>query len=164
MNDLVSKLGIDWRLLSAQLVNFTLLLVILYKLLYKPVLEMFRKRSNIILKSIEEARKNKENLKLSQEAREREMREARLTAKKIIDQAEVLAKAQEEKILSVAKEKSEKLVGEGKTIIKAQKEAMGKELEKEIGGLAIAMAEKFFAKGLTKSEHEKIIKSIMSSI
>lgn len=164
MGGLIEKLGIDWRLLSAQLVNFALLIIILHRLLYKPVLEMFRKRSNIILRSIEEARKNKEGLKLLEQKKEKEMIEARIAAKNIIGKAEILAKAREEKILAAAKEEREKLIGEGKNIIRAQKEAMVKEAEKEIGGLAVAVVEKFFNKGLTKNEHEKIVKNIISSI
>ncbi len=164
MNGLIEKLGIDWRLLAAQVVNFTLLLVILYKLLYKPVLEMFRKRSNIILRSIEEARKNKEGLKILEHKKEKEMREARIAAKNIVGQAEILANAQGEKILAAAKEERENLIGEGKAIIRARKDAMVKEAEKEIGGLAVAVVEKFFNKGLTKTEHEKIVKNIISSI
>lgn len=164
MDGLIEKLGIDWRLLAAQMVNFALLLVILHRLLYKPVLEMFRKRSNIILKSIEEARKNKESLKLLEQKKGKEMVEARIAAKNIISQAEILAQTQEEKILSRAKEEREKLINEGKTIAKAQKGVMVKELEKEIGGLAVAVVEKFFNKGLTKGEHEKIVKNIISSI
>lgn len=164
MGGLIEKLGIDWRLLSAQLVNFALLIIILHRLLYKPVLEMFRKRSNIILRSIEEARKNKEGLKLLEQKKEKEMIEARIAAKNIIGKAEILAKAREEKILAAAKEEREKLIGEGKNIIRAQKDAMVKELEKEIGGLAVAVVEKFFNKGLTKNEHEKIVKNIISSI
>lgn len=164
MGGLIEKLGIDWRLLSAQLVNFALLIIILHRLLYKPVLEMFRKRSNIILRSIEEARKNKEGLKLLEQKKEKEMIEARIAAKNIIGKAEILAKAREEKILAAAKEEREKLIGESKNIIRAQKDAMVKELEKEIGGLAVAVVEKFFNKGLTKNEHEKIVKNIISSI
>lgn len=164
MDGLIEKLGIDWRLLSAQLVNFALLIIILHRLLYKPVLEIFRKRSNIILRSIEEARKNKEGLKLLEQRKEKEMVEARIAAKNIIRKAEILAKTREEKILAAAKEEREKLIGEGKTIIRVQKDAMVKEAEKEVGGLAVAMVEKFFNKGLTKGEHEKIVKNIISSI
>ncbi len=42
--ELLNKLGVDWRLLIAQLINFSVLLFVLYKFLYHPVLDMLAKR------------------------------------------------------------------------------------------------------------------------
>ena len=38
MSELLSKLGIDWRLLIAQLINFLILLFVLRRFAYKPIL------------------------------------------------------------------------------------------------------------------------------
>ncbi len=164
MNELVGKLGIDWKLLVAQFVNFAILLAILYRLLYKPVLEMFKKRSNIISKSVEEARKTEEGLRNLNETKERELQESRIAGKNIIKQAEQTAKEQGEKILTQKKQESEQLIAEGKNIIRAQKELMEKELTKETGNLAADMVEKMFRKGVSKEEHEKIIKNILETV
>ena len=58
--ELLHKLGIDWRLLIAQLINFSVLLFVLYKFLYHPILNILEKRrkqieeNDIRTKSLEE--------------------------------------------------------------------------------------------------------------
>ncbi len=44
MEDLISKLGIEWKLLLAQIVNFVILFLVLKKFLYKPLLNFMNNR------------------------------------------------------------------------------------------------------------------------
>jgi F-type H+-transporting ATPase subunit b len=157
MNDLISKLGIDWKLLAAQVFNFFILLFLLRKFVYKPVLDMLNKRKNIISRSIKEAKKIEEN-------KEREARQARIKAMEIVDSATKLAEDQKTKILEKAKADSDKVVLEAKNIIRMQKDQMAKDLEKETGELALGIVEKYFKSGVKKSDHEKIIRNITAEI
>ena len=163
-DSLISQLGIDPSLLLAQIVNFTILLLVLRKFLYKPMLDMFHKRSSTIAKSIREAKKIEEDVKKLEETKENEMRQARVQAKDIVNQAVSLAEKEKEKVLVGTKTESDKMVADAKNIIRTQKDQMLKELEKETGGLAVAMVEKFFKSGVTKEEHERIVKNIVSAI
>jgi len=52
--DIFEQFGIDWRLLIVQIFNFVILLFILHKLLFKPVLSAIEKRR----KSVEESAKS----------------------------------------------------------------------------------------------------------
>lgn len=164
MNDLISKLGIDWKLLTAQIVNFLILLLILRKFVYKPVLDMLHKRRNIISRSIAEAKKIEEDAKKMEETKEWEMRQARIKVREILDNATGVGEGQKEKILVKAKTDSEKMVADAKNIIRAQKEQMAKDLEKETGNLALEIMEKYFKSGIKKNEQEKIIKNIIAEI
>ncbi|MDP3057686.1 MAG: F0F1 ATP synthase subunit B [bacterium] len=164
MTDLFSKLGIDWKLLAAQLVNFTILIVILYKLLYKPMLDMFQKRRNTISRSLKEAKKIEEDFKNLEQAKDLEMREARVQSKDLVNKATLAAEEEKSRILVQTKTASDKLVGEAKGIIRREKEQMLKDLEKETGGLAVLLVEKFFKKNMTKDEQEKIAKDIVSAM
>lgn len=164
MTDLFSKLGIDRQLLAAQLVNFTILTVILYKLLYKPMLDMFQKRKNTISRSLKEAKKIEEDLKHLEIVKDEEMHKARVQSKDLVIKAAAAAEEQKNRILDQTKITSDKLVSEAKGIIRLQKEQMLKDLEKETGSLAMLMVEKFFKKNMTKAEQEKIAKDIVSAM
>lgn len=161
---LISQLGIDWKLLIAQIVNFTILLLILKKFAYTPVLDMLRKRSSTIAKSIQEAKKIEEDCKKLELDKENEMREARIKAKSIVDEAAGLAEKEKEKIVSSAQADSAKIVEEAKNIIRLQKEQMLKDAEKEVGMLAVSAVEKFFKSNVSKSDQEKIIKNVISAV
>lgn len=162
--DLFTKLGIDAQLLAAQLVNFTILIAVLYKLLYKPMLDMFQKRKNTISRSLKEAKKIEEDLKNLEQVKESEMREARVKSKELVNRATLAAEEEKNRILAQTKDTSDKLVVEAKGIIRREKEQMLKDLEKEAGGLAVLMVEKFFKKNMTKDEQEKIAKDIVSAM
>jgi len=164
MASILENLGIDPELLAAQLVNFTILIAILYKLLYKPMLDMFQKRKNAISRSIKEAKKIEEDLKNLKQAKESEMREARLKSKDLLNQAALAADEQKGRVLAETKITSDKLVSEAKSIIRLEKEHMMKDLEKETGSLAVLMVEKFFKKNLSKEEQEKIARDIVSAM
>ncbi len=161
---LISQLGIDWKLLTAQIVNFTILLLILKKFLYMPVLDMLHKRSNVIAKSIQEAKKIEEDCRKLEADKEKEMSEARIKAKNIISEAAGLAEKEKEKIIFSAHEDSSKMMLNAKNIIRMQKEQMLKETEKEVGMMAVAVVEKFFKTDVSKSDQEKIIKNVVAGV
>jgi F-type H+-transporting ATPase subunit b len=48
----MDKLGIDPKLLLAQLVNFTIIMLLLKKFLYKPILDMLEKRKKEIAEGV----------------------------------------------------------------------------------------------------------------
>ena len=55
MDGIIEAFKIEWQLLLAQLVNFLLLLAILYAFLYRPVLNMLAKRKERITQSMKDA-------------------------------------------------------------------------------------------------------------
>lgn len=55
MEELLHKLGIDWRLLIAQLVNFLIVFLLLRRILYVPVLTLLRERRQRIAKGLADA-------------------------------------------------------------------------------------------------------------
>ena len=69
--ELFAKLGIDWRLLIAQLVNFVILFTALTFLLYKPLIAALDKRRAKIAESLANAEKIGDELKRANAESER---------------------------------------------------------------------------------------------
>lgn len=88
---ILGQLGVDVKLLVAQLVNFGLLLWLLQKFLYKPVIKRIEKDE----KEMNEVRREKQLLDKNKvslvEQKTKEMKEAHEKAGKIISEAEVMA-------------------------------------------------------------------------
>src|SRR3989344_1626514 len=55
MEEIIKAFGIDWRLLTIQLINFGLLMFLLYRFLYKPILKLLDERKNKIAKGVHDA-------------------------------------------------------------------------------------------------------------
>lgn len=103
----MEKLGIDLKLLVVQIVNFVLLLFILKKVMYKPILEAIKKRKEE-LDLVEKQKNDIENSKKDLEIKQKKIisdalnekddilknakREAEAGKKRIIEKANMEAK------------------------------------------------------------------------
>ena len=161
MNELISKLGIDWRLLVAQIVNFLILLAILYKFLYKPVLAMFDKRTATIEKSLEDARKIEENLKAAEAARDAKIMEARDDGRKIVERAREMAEMQSNEIVAKGKAAVDAVVKQSKEQIISEKTKMLEDVKGKISELVFAATEKILREKLDEKADKKLIEEAL---
>ncbi len=114
MSDLLHNFGVDWRLLLAQAVNFFVLLFVLWKFAYTPILEIFRKRREDIVKGMADAREAGQHLAKVEKIGEEKLNVARQDALGIVNQAEALGKQRKEEILAEASKKSELVLADAK--------------------------------------------------
>lgn len=131
MEEFVKQFGIDGRLLLAQIVNFTVLLILLKKFAYGPILKMMRERREKIEEGME-MRKNAEiALRESGEMRERTLQQANKEALEVVGKAEVLGRERQDEIVKETDKKVEGIIAEARRIIDADKANMRAEIESE---------------------------------
>ena len=161
MQELFSKLGIDWKLLIAQIVNFLVLLFILYKFAYGPILAMLEKRQKKIEKGLKDAEAAGKKLEESEERQKEILKRARHEAKEIVKKSRIKAEKSKSEIALVAKEQAEKIITDAKAEIEREKEKTIGEIKLEIGGLVVAAAEKMIGEKMDeKKDREMIEKAI----
>ena len=80
--ELITKLGIDWKLLIAQVINFFILLFVLHRFAYRPILKMLKKRTDTIDKSLSDVKQIEKNLAESNQKKDELLRTARQQAHK----------------------------------------------------------------------------------
>ena len=122
--ELLSKLGINWKLLLAQIVNFLILLFILHRFAYKPVLKMLNDRSSKIEKGLRDAEDSQKKLQEIAQKESEIMRNAREEAQIIIMKAEDIARKNKEEIIAEAKSNSEKVLKDAEKKIEEEKNKM----------------------------------------
>ncbi len=130
--DVLSKLGIDWWQILLYLVNFGLIILLLSKFLYKPLLKYLDKRRDLIKQNIDEA----ENLKKEFDL---EIKKQEVQTKKLLDQMnQEVAKAKQdaevraEELLQKAEEERKQIVAETKKQVEIMKNKIHEEVEQEI--------------------------------
>ena len=161
MSELLTKLGIDWKLLIAQIVNFLVLLFVLYKFAYGPVLAMLDKRQKKIEKGLKDADEAHKKLAESEEKQKEILRKARTEAKDIVEKAHIQAEKSKSEIAGEAKKQSEKIIANAKDQIEQEKNKMITEVKSEIGSLVVAATEKIIGEKIDeKKDKELIEKSI----
>ncbi|MDR3582028.1 MAG: hypothetical protein P4L67_02010 [Candidatus Pacebacteria bacterium] len=135
MEQLVSQLGIDWKLLLSQAVNFALLLIVLRIFVYKPVLKLLHDRRAKIeggLAKAEEAEKRLHEVDLIGKGK---IKDAEHEAMGILKRTESDAKTLEEKLLAEAKRKEDEAVGATAVRLRTQEEESRRAMEKEAAAL-----------------------------
>lgn len=157
MEELLHKLGINWKLLIAQAINFAIVLFVLYRFVYKPLLKILHDRQKKIDQSLKDAEKVEENLKKSKVERENQVALGRKEAEKILEQTN--KKAEELKRLKVeeAKKDSTMVIAEAKSKIQLERNQMIEGVKNELGELVLMVSKKVTKDSIDESAHKKLI-------
>jgi F-type H+-transporting ATPase subunit b len=135
VSQLLSQLGIDWHLLIAQAVNFFLLLVVLRKFVYQPLLTMLHDRRHAIEEGVVKAQEADRRLHEADAVGRAKIKEAESQAVLLLKQKEVEAKELEAKLLAEAKQKEARELMQAEAMLRAREEESRRALGKEAAGL-----------------------------
>jgi len=142
----VEALGIDVKLFLGQIINFLILLLILWLFAYKPILKMLNDRREKVAKSLENAKEIEEKLAAT-EARTKEMiSQAQKDTSTMLEESSKAATEEKKEIIAAAHDQSAKEVEKAKVAITEEKELAQKTLQKEMTRLVGLATEKILAK------------------
>ncbi|MFH0750027.1 MAG: ATP synthase F0 subunit B [Candidatus Gottesmanbacteria bacterium] len=154
----MDKLGIEIKLILAQIVNFAIIMIVLNKLLYKPILSMLEKRK----KKIQEGLALTEQMKVEEEKMEVKKSKMLTETKKegmiLIEEAKVNAKNEAKQILESAHTEADEIVEKGKQQTTEQKVMMEKEVRQEAIVLATGMAKRLLSSIMTQETQHAVLK------
>lgn len=157
----MDKLGIEPKLLAAQVVNFLVIIFVLQKLLYKPILDMIEKRKKEIAEGLsltEKMRAEEEKLK---EKQDKAMARAREDALEVIEDAKKQAKEVEKELLADAHTQAAAVLARAKAEAEEMHKAAKADIRKEAVDLAVVMAKRLLSESLgAKEQHALIAKRI----
>lgn len=155
--DFLKDFGVDPRLLAAQVVNFLLLLFILKKFLYGPLLKVLEERKQKIKHALKQAEEIEEKLQKTEEEREKALEKATLEAQKIINEATASANQIVADAHSKAARDIELMIAKGQESINSDREKMQQELREELADLVVASLEKVTGKVLNKKDYKELV-------
>ena len=160
----LSKLGIDYKVLIAQIINFGILIAVLTKLLYRPILGMLEQRR----KRIEESQKLSEEIDKRAAKMEEEVKGKRDLAKKeaaeIIGDAKSGAEKDRERILAAAAAESDRVKAAAREQIELERKAMAEETKKRVGKLALLLVTRSLKQDMGEEFYERNINMALKEI
>lgn len=152
----MKNLGIDVIQLAAQLINVIILLIVLKKFLYKPVLEVLEKRRQRIedgLKLRDEMEAKVKKL----EDKEKDIEEkAKFKAKELESAAIKSARQMADKILAEAKTEADRIRRQAKQDAKRELELSTGKLQEELAAKAVELANQALSKLLPEDVRIKL--------
>ena len=154
-------LGISLPTLLAQIINFAILLVLMYLVAYKPIMRMFDERSRKIKESIEQTESIKEQAAHAEEEAEKRIEAAGKEGQELVARAVRTGEEVRQQTQQEAKRDAELLIARARTEIQRERDEAIGELRKEFADLTIKAAEKVIDRSLDKKAHRQIIDKVL---
>jgi len=159
----VEKLGINWGLLIAQIFNVVLLVWLLTRFLYRPVLNMLNERTRRIQESLRETEQVKEQLARANQDYDQKLAQARQEAAAILAQAQERAKLQEAEIIAQARQEAERIRSDAREQAVQERDALMRDLKNQMADLVTITASRVLGEEL-KSNHDQLIEESLASL
>lgn len=138
---IVGTLGLKTEIFVAQLVNFLIILIVLWRWAYKPLIKVLEDREARIKKGLEDADSVAARLTDIENEHAAMLRAAREEASNVIKEAHGVGEAKREELLEKSREEISKLVTDARKKIAQERVEAAEELKKEISALVITTAE-----------------------
>ena len=158
---MLETLGIHFPSLAIYLVNFLLVLLLLYLFAYKPILRLMDQRAERIRESLEAADTARQEAASSQEAIQEQITEARREGQRIMDQAREASERFRTEEMDKARPEAEAFVERAKDDIARERDTALQEVRASFGDLAITAAERVIRSSLDRQAHEELINQVL---
>ena len=158
----IGALGINLPSLIAQLINFTLLLIVLgwaFKRFLFPLLDERRKRIQEGLEASEEAKKRLAQTETETAA---ELDKARQEGQALIGQAQLVSARVQEEARQSARTETETLLERARSEIQMERDAAIADLRREFADLTITAAERVIRRSLDRTAHRELIEEVLA--
>jgi F-type H+-transporting ATPase subunit b len=143
--------------LIIQGINFLILLYLLKRILYKPLLAKMAERTGAIRESLAEAQRARAEAAKQQEENAERLRAAHAEAASIRAAALKEAAEEQRKLVEAARGEAARLVESARAQMDADIRRAREELRREVADLAIGAAEKLIRKSLDDADHRRIV-------
>lgn len=158
MDSLIETFHIDIKLLLAQMMNFAIVLSVLYFFALKPLTKTMNERTKKIEKSLKDA----EDINLKKKEMEKEYEKiiagAKSDANEIIEKAKKQSDEKGRKIIENAKAEVGLIINNEKEKLQKEKKQILSEIKSDVADLTMRSLEKILEKKIDSKENSQIIK------
>lgn len=145
-------------------ITFLVLLFLLKKIAWKPILTALDQREKAIKESLEKAEKAKEEAQVLLNENQANLAKAGEEAKQIIEQSRHYAEKLKDQMIHDSKEQAQKIISDASAEIDRRKEAAFNELRGQIANIAIDAAEKILRENLDKEKQTQVVDRYINDI
>ena len=157
-------LTVHGGLLFWTIITFLILLVVLKKIAWKPILDALESREKEIKDALNVAKKAREEAEKVSSDYEQSMKDAQIKSQKIILDSKLAAEKVKSEIEKTATVKAESMIENAKEQINLEKENAIKDIRNITIDLSIDIASKVIEKNIDSKENRKLIEEAMNNI
>jgi len=152
----------EWGLIFWTGISFLILLFILGKFAWKPILKSVNDRESSIIEALEQAENAKREMQNLHADNERILKEARLEREAMLKEARELKDKMITDAKDEAQEQAKKMISQAQAAIESEKNTAMAELKSHVAGLAVDIAEKVVKEELSNKDKQlKLVQSLL---
>ena len=150
-----STFGVDWHLLVAQAINFSVVAFLIWKFAFKGILSTIKDREEQIADSLKNAEKIKIQLEETERKQEETLKDASVEAQKTVSQARDQAKAHIETQREAADKQAEEIIRKAREAMELEKQRVLEEAREEIASLVVMATSRVLDRELSPEDRER---------
>ena len=155
IHGITEKFGVNWHLLIAQAVNFTVVAFLIWRFAFKGILSSVKEREEQIADSLKNAEKIKLQLEETDRKQEETLKDASVEAQKTVAQARDQAKAHLESQREEAETQAADIVSKARDAMKLEKQRVLEEAREEIASLVVMATSRVLGRELNTDERDR---------
>lgn len=164
MEDIIKSFHIDWKLMVAQLINFSIVAWVLWRWALKPLTAVMSKRAQEISDGLANAKKASEGLEELKHTKQEMIKDAKREAAEIQKQAEAASEKYRQETITKVKSEAEKAVAEVKQKFMTEKDQMLKEVQRQAASLVVQATTKVLGKITTPKFDQTVIQQAIKEV
>lgn len=146
------------------ILTFLVLLAVLAKFAWRPLLKALEARQEAISKSLEDADRAKEELARLQSESAKIIQQARVDADSILTKTRSDAERLREELKAKAKEEADSMIRNAEQQIHMQTRQAVEQIRHEVADLAVTIASKLLERNLAKDDNDRLIRETLQKI
>ena len=162
MEQVLATLGINLRDFILHTINFVVLIFILWKILYKPVVGMLDERQRRIRESMDRAEEVRLAAERADQEREAQLADTRRQIQEMLTQATQMAERIQSEARAEARQQADQIVARAQQEAQAERAQTMAELRREVAGLAVAAAERVISRNLDDQSQRRLVEEFLA--
>ncbi len=154
-------LSIQPTTVAFQALNFVILVLILHKILYKPLIKLLNERELRIKEGVENAEKAEVSLKEAVLVKQDMLKGARVESQRMLEKARKEGEDVKSEMVKDAKNEAVKIVESGHNLVEMEKEKVLQEVKARAVSLVVGATEKLLREKIDAQKDAKIIEQSM---
>ncbi|MFA5928320.1 MAG: F0F1 ATP synthase subunit B [Candidatus Margulisiibacteriota bacterium] len=143
-----------------QIVNFLIVLFLLQRFLYKPVMTFMANRQRTIAEELHRIKKDRTDAEEILEQQKELLVNTKIEAQDLLEKAQNIARSEQQDILNKAREEALRLIANARAEINDDIAEAKKQLVREVGSLAVQVAAQVLQKDVAPASADKYVKEL----
>ncbi len=153
-----------WLSFAFKVLNFAILMVILIKVLSKPLGNFLKNRQAKVRQTLEDAKKARAQAEERMQDYERRLAQIDKEIAEILDTLREEGQREKARIIRAAEEQAEKIKEQARATAQQEVQQAQRILREETAGLAVKLAEDILKKTIADSDHKRLVEEYVDQM